>query len=78
MIEININNQTRVILTHTGADCYNLYWNRLKLAADLKPKAVTIGDELNLPLWELMQIFGPMIFMSMREGPFRDNKICLT
>lgn len=58
-----MNSQTTVKLTSFGKAKYiGLF--------DTDP-----GDILILPLWELMQIFGPGIHMGMTEMYFVDNEV---
>ena len=70
---INLNNTCRVILTDFGARYYN-YWHAFlgkKAPPDKKE-----GEVLEVPLWEIMHIFGgDAMWHGMDKVPFKDNKI---
>jgi|GEM_PF-2593157 len=75
-MKFNINAQVRVRLTKLGAAAHNAH-HRLALSErSWTPKAE--GDVLEVPLWDLMHIFGPHCFMGSPIQPFKDNEIEFT
>jgi hypothetical protein len=79
--EININDQCEVTLTVTGYSiAYD--WSYLKGKGCMFSFLPDKFDKdnppvLKLALWELMQIFGPAMYMGV-VAPFKDNKILIT
>lgn len=76
-IEININDRAGVVLTTAGANAYNKYWDQSNVPIVYRPKKLEFGDELDLSLWELFQIFGSYVSLGMPEMLFADNRLCL-
>jgi len=76
----NMNASAEVILTKTGADVLNKF-NKRYLQYDashlLNIKTYKEDDVYSSPLWEIMQIFGPEIYMGC-DVPFKDNNIKIT
>src|SRR3569832_1831609 len=69
-MKFNINAQVRVRLTKLGAAAHNAH-HRLALSErSWTPKAD--GDVLEVPLWDLMHIFGPHCFLGSPIQPFKD------
>lgn len=73
-VTININRQVTARLTIRGARILKDYHEELGVKP---PKEVFSGEEVTLTLWELMNIFGPHVFMGVTQIPFVDNEITL-
>lgn len=73
-VTVNVNRQVKVILTHYG----------LRIAAHhpyftLTQYNFVVGtNELTVPLWELMFVFGEHHRMGCLEIPFQRNEILFT
>ncbi len=68
-MKFNINDTVRAKLTDYGTQYYTLFHRTLGVSVPAAIKSV------EMPLWELMQIFGPTLHMGMRELPFVDNEV---
>lgn len=68
----NLNNECRVTLTDFGARHFNFWHAHLGKYA---PKDKKEGDQLEIELWGLMQIYGETMFNGMPKIPFVENKI---
>lgn len=80
MKELNTNEMVRVILTERGAAIYNADAAKMNahMATTRSSYRVTYklpGDMHETSLWRLMQLYGPHIYMGMREMPFLDNVV---
>lgn len=73
-MDINLNTIVKVTLTREGMREW-VEWNAQFRMAALPPPGEFIPEALEVPLWELMQIFGPKIYHGMPEVPFIDNKV---
>lgn len=69
-MKFNLNDEATVVLTAYGQSVYDLFHRRL----DLKFHSPA-SSTLTLPLWGLMQIFGPAMAMGFAHVPFVDNEI---
>jgi hypothetical protein len=69
-MKVNANEAVSVTLTMTGAAIYNDWMGQFphNIRERVQP-----GQTIKLPLWSLMQIFGPSIHMGMHQVPFVDN-----
>ena len=65
-MEININDKVTIKLLGRGVEAYNKYYSKLNVEP---PKKVTVGSELTIQLWEVMNIFGEYTYMGP-EPPF--------
>ena len=73
---INMNHQVTVQLNDSGAKDYNEHIKNVNLmllaaGSKLQEDMKTKGDILNMPLWEMCEIFGSQ--MQMSEVLFKDN-----
>jgi hypothetical protein len=69
---VNLNHTVTVILTQEGAMAHSRY--EKKFLPSKYHKNLVTGSTIELPLWELMQIFGP--YTNQGFGPlFKDNQI---
>ncbi len=74
-LEINLNEEVTVGLTEVG---FAVYTARIQRILDEYPDApikLPSGRVQTMPLWEVMQIFGPLIFHGMKQSPFVGNCI---
>lgn len=72
-LSINLNDTFDVELTAFGAKVYNEHY--LEYPATCRPATVTAGARMVLQLWNLMQVFGPHLYVGATEMPFKDNTI---
>lgn len=75
MSTVNINVMVAVILTEHGATLYNEYHAKYCYPASYNVKAAVKGQQIRMPLWDLMQTFGGGIYMGMPQSPFEGNLI---
>jgi hypothetical protein len=81
-ISVNINDYAVVYLTDQGRETYRKHyvdisqWSSRPQHHDMNYWMGMIGADgyLKLPLWEMMHIFGGMMFMGA-EAQFKDNLI---
>ncbi|TQR97335.1 hypothetical protein [Paenibacillus ottowii] len=79
---MNINDHVEVILTKTGIEMLENHYQEayshlpisIRMPLDTHFKA-SKQEPIQFQLWELMQIYGPHIFLGMRESPFVGNEI---
>lgn len=70
---VNINTQVAVVLTKYGAEVYNRH--NAPYAGEFGYPFVKEGQQLRLPLWEVMRIFGKSLEESFQRAPFENNEI---
>lgn len=73
-VTLNLNVQTRVVLTEAGARRWNAYWTFVR------PRPIDLvkaGEEKIMPLWEVMLVFGPQMIIGSPASdlPFLNNEI---
>jgi hypothetical protein len=71
-IELNMNDEVNLILTKTGAKIYNEYFK------GLPQNKYGFGDQLRMPIWEVMLVFGQHLFLGIPEVCFIDNKLWIS
>lgn len=71
---INLNTYVAVILTDFGAQHYNKYKAQFSNKFYVY-EPVHKGHQIRYPLWELMNIFGPVLTMGNVLIPFEGNLI---
>jgi hypothetical protein len=71
-MKINLNADTTLTLTTDGAHAYNVHYEQYP--ANVRPPRQVTGSVVNMPLWEVMSIFGPHLYSG---GPsmFESNDI---
>lgn len=69
-MNINLNTQVRVVLTDYGLNHLRGYYAGLN-------SVLPANKTEQFTLWELMQIFGPCLYMGNTEIPFEKNAIDL-
>lgn len=74
-MKINLNDQVEFVLTDSGADILNVYYNQFKTKIFSDEINHKKGERVEMSLWETMSIFGPHIYMGMIEVPFQSNCI---
>lgn len=72
---VNINTMVAVVLTENGATIYNEYHEKYLILPSYEYKPVVKGQQVRMPLWDLMQTFGKNIYMGMPQVPFENNEI---
>lgn len=75
MSKVNLNTMVAVVLTEYGAKVCNDYHAKYCYPASYGVKPVVKGQQVRMPLWDLMQTFGKNIYMGMPEVPFEGNEI---
>lgn len=68
-LSFNINDTVQVVLTKDGADIYNHYWKNFSRGSKVA------GQTIDLPVWELTHVFGPILFMGSTKMPFLNNQV---
>jgi hypothetical protein len=69
-VAININDNVRIKLQPRGMQAYRNYIESLGLKVEDYPLSINQQDGcVRMPLWEVMQIFGPSCFMGP-QPPF--------
>jgi hypothetical protein len=73
-MKVNINVSVAVTLTMTGAAIYNEHMGEFpkRVRDHVEP-----GKTITMPLWSLMEIFGPHLHMGMVTMPFEKNAVDL-
>jgi hypothetical protein len=72
-MKFNLNAKIRVTLTKEGARIYNKHW--ITAPNKYRPLEVAVGDDVELELWRMAQIFGQDFYNGAAEVPFVDNRI---
>lgn len=77
VVRVNCNETVAVTLSEFGARTLNNYWARLyeHFPVGMEPRKVyAAGERLETQLWDLMNIFGPVMKMGF-EVPFKPLEI---
>lgn len=69
----NLNAICRITLTATGARIWNARYDAIPQIP--KPDPVAAGAVVETELWNVMNYFGPHIYMGMAEVPFHNNQM---
>ena len=72
-MKLNMNDHATFRLTSYGAGIYNFHMRKNSLPR-YRPAEKQAGDQLKMSLWELMQVFGPSLYMG-GQIPFEENSI---
>lgn len=69
----NMNARAEVKLTEYGKEVYSEFY---------RPMGIEFSDlhrleTLSMPLWELMHIFGPVLWIGFSRMPFHENRIVI-
>lgn len=75
-MKLNLNSLCSAVLTEKGAAIWNYAY--VNVPFEYRPEPKKAGDTISAPLWEVMQVFGPQIHMSMTQGPFVGNILEIT
>jgi hypothetical protein len=67
----NLNDRVRVTLTDAGKKVWVAYHVGLRV----ETPALRRDRTIEMPLWELMQIFGPHLRIGFHDLPFVDNRL---
>ncbi len=76
-IEFNINDEATVTLNEFGLKVYN---DRIQRILDAFPNAsikLATDPRQRMPLWELMKVFGPVLYHGMPQTPFVGNVVTI-
>jgi hypothetical protein len=68
---INLNDYVEVTLTEYGKELYRENFRKYVPDA-VDPK---ISEPMRIQFWELMHIFGPVMYLGNTRMPFHDNRI---
>lgn len=71
-MKCNFNDQATVTLTEFGA------WYYTRHLAQFPPicrKVYRTGEKVRMPLWEIAQIFGSLLFNGAPQTPFLENTL---
>ncbi len=71
----DLNEEVEVILNEHGLRVLNDYWAEAYAVCPEAPRKTE--RKQRMPLWQLMQIFGPVISHGMRQSPFIGNRIAI-
>lgn len=77
LAEINMNNNVRVKLTTYGLKVFKAHYKYYGLDWTDYKFYFTQSKQLQVPLWELMKIFGNCLYMGNLEIPFQKNRITI-
>jgi len=75
-IEVNTNNAVRFILNKNGWDQITKYYDGV-IPQGIFKYSYKGDDTFELPLWEVMNIFGQSLYNGSTDLPFVDNKITI-
>lgn len=71
LIDVNINAEVKFLLTDYGREIYKKHYEDLN-CLEVMPNP---AEQLKMPLWEMSQIFGHVLYMGNTKIPFVDNKV---
>jgi hypothetical protein len=72
-MKLNINQRVKIKLTDSGKKVYGDYLKQFEASRFVSQ---VVPEELDLPMWEFAQIFGPVLYNGNPNAPFTtDNEI---
>lgn len=84
MLTVNMNDKVLVKLTPFGHEVLNAFYEDTWIIRKERYEAIKSmhhpDDQGNMTfqLWELFQIFGPVLYMGIKDIPFENNAITFT
>ncbi len=73
----NLNEEVTVVLNDHGLYTLNAHWNAARAILMCEDAPPMTERRRTMPLWQLMQIFGPVISHGMKQSPFIGNEITI-